>query len=144
MEYDYWRYSELISKFVEDARPHPDDLSIGEDISTMPEVKIIFDGFGDLETEDDWFEGGNKNMESYAVFIHKDALTEEFVFPEHDTWFAIVHRPKDEVCIYVWYDVENDDWEVLQLEDRLDENCAMDENAVMHILEELNKKYYDE
>jgi len=152
MEYDYVRFEELLQNLLEDMYYDPDDLNIGEDISHIPEVKIIFDGYGDLEDEDEdgeyrYTEGGNTNMESYAIFLHKDSLTEEFVFPEHTTYQftfggMIQHRPKEEVCIYAWHDVENGTWDILPLEDRLSEDNSMNEEDVMKILEGLYVKYY--
>lgn len=151
MDYDYSRYEQVIVEMLKTSWRDPDDLEIGRDISDLPEVKIIFDGYGDLEEEIDgeykYTEGGNKNMESYAIFIHKDALVEEFIFPEHDSYAftfgsMIQHRPKEEVCIYAWYDVENDLWDVLPLEDRLDEDNAMNEQDVMKILEGLYDLYF--
>ena len=148
MEYDFDRYCEILQAFMESAWIDRDELEIGEDISDFPEVKIIFDGYGDLEDEDEdgeyrYTEGGNKNMESYAIFIHKDALTEGFVFPPHDlTPWGLIHRPKEEVCLYAWYDVENDYWDFIQLEDRLDSDNVMTEEDVMTILEGIYKKWY--
>ena len=148
MEYDYSRYEELITMLMEASWRDPEDLEIGRDISDQPEVKIIFDGYGDLEETDEdgeyrYTEGGNKNMESYAVFIHKDALQPEFMFPEHElTPWALIHRPKEEVCIYVWHDVEADTWDVLPLEDRLDDDNTMTAEDVMVILEGLYEYYF--
>jgi len=151
MDYDYKRYEDILIEMLKASWRDPDDLEIGRDISDLPEVKIIFDGYGDLEEEIDgeykYTEGGNTNMESYAIFIHKDALVEEFIFPEHDSYSftfgsMIQHRPKEEVCIYAWYDVENDSWDILPLEDRLDSDNAMNENDVMTILEGLYDLYY--
>jgi len=132
---------------------HDEEQEIGEDVSDQPEVKIIFDGYGDLEDEDEngeyrYTEGGNKNMQSYAIFIHKDTLTEDFVFPEHDVYQftfggMIQHRPAEEVCIYAWYDAVDDSWDILPLEDRLSEDNDMNENDVMLILEGLYLKYWD-
>ena len=142
MDYDYQRYEELLRHHL-NAMYHDSDegSDIGEDVSSIPEVKIIFDGYGDLEDEDEngeyrYTEGGNKNMESFAIFIHKDSLTEDFVFPEHVVYQftfggMIQHRPDEEVCIYAWHDVE------------LSEDNAMDENDVMMILEGLYLKYFD-
>jgi hypothetical protein len=80
-------------------------------------VKIIFDGYGDLETDDEYIEGGDHNIMSFAVFVHKNSLTEEF--PEHEqTPWALVHRPKEEVWITVWYNEEEDSIEVLPFEER--------------------------
>lgn len=147
MDYDYERYCEILQALMEAAWIDRDELVRGEDISDIPEVKIIFDSYGDLEEEIDgeykYTEGGNTNMECYAIFIHKDALETTFVFPEHDTaWNLIIHRPKEEVCLYAWYDVENDSWDFLQLEDRLDSDNTMNEEDVMRILEGLYKRWF--
>ncbi len=152
MDYDYERYCEIVQAFMEAAWIDRDELVRGEDISDIPEVKIMFEGYGDLEDEDGngeyrYTENGNKNMECYAVFIHKDALTEDFVFPEHEVYQftfggMIAHRPKEEVCLYVWYDVIEDSWEVLQLEDRIDSDNTMNEEDVMKILEGLYNRYF--
>lgn len=140
-EYDYERFEELIQNHLDVMWRYPDELEIGEDISDLREVKIIFDGYGYNEETD---EQDDKNMESYAIFIHKDALKEGFEFPPHElTPWALIHRPKEEVCIYAWYDVENDIWDILPLEDRLTD-CAMSEEDVMNILEGLHAKYFTE
>ena len=151
MEYDYARYEKILVDMLEGSHRDPDDLEIGRDISDLPEVKITFEGYGDLDEENmdgeyKYIEGGNTNMESYAIFLHKDALAEDFIFPPHDVFgftfgSMIQHRPAEEVCIYAWYDVENNLWDILPLEDRLDEDNAMDENDVMTILEGLYELY---
>ena len=150
MEYDYAQYEKILVAMLEGSHRDPDDLEIGRDISDLPEVKIIFDGYGDLEEEIDgeykYTEGGNTKMESYAIFIHKDALVEDFIFPEHDSYAftfgsMIQHRPAEEVCIFAWYDVENNSWDVLPLEDRLNEDNAMNENDVMTVLQGLYDLY---
>ena len=152
MEYDYARYEKILVDMLEGSHRDPDDLEIGRDISDLPEVKITFEGYGDLDEENmdgeyKYIEGGNTNMESYAIFIHKDALTEDFIFPEHDVFgftfgSMIQHRPAEEVCIWAWYDVENNSWDILPLEDMLTEDNTMDENDVMTILEGLYELYY--
>lgn len=151
MDYDYAQYEKILVAMLEGSHRDPDDLEIGRDISDLPEVKIIFDGYGDLEEEIDgeykYTEGGNTKMESYAIFIHKDALVEDFIFPEHDSYAftfgsMIQHRPAEEVCIFAWYDVENNSWDVLPLEDRLSEDNAMDENDVMTVLQGLYDLYF--
>ena len=154
MDYDYQRFEQILTLLLESAWiDHDEEQVIGEDVSDQPEVKIIFDGYGDLEDEDEngeyrYTEGGNKNMQSYAIFIHKDALTEDFVFPEHDVYQftfggMIAHRTKEEVCLYAWYDVESDSWDFIPLEDRLDEDNSMTADDVMVILEGLYLKYFD-
>ena len=152
MDYDYALYEEVILLLMNDSLRDPDHLEIGENISDLPEVKITFEGYGDLEEEIDgeykYTEGGNTDMESYAVFIHKDALKYDFVFPEHDVYAftfgsMIQHRTKEEVCIWVWYDVENDTWDVLPLEDRIDADSGINEEDVMRILVGLKERYYE-
>lgn len=152
-EYDYQRYDQIVKLLLESAWVrHDEALEIGEDVSDQPEVKIIFDGYGDLEDEDEdgeyrYSEGGNMNMQSFAIFIHDNALTEGFVFPPHDTYSftfgrMIQHRPDEEVCIFAWYDVESAEWDILPLEDRLSEDNSMDVEDVMRILEGLHQKYF--
>ena len=138
-------YSPIIEKWVNEFRdtleddPANGNLKPGDDSgNTIPGIKIIFDGYG----EDD---DGNPDLatESYAVFIHRDSLDNED-FPEHEkTPWALVHRPKEEVCIYAWYDVENDIWEILPLEDRLENNEGyMTAKEVMAVLEHLYDYYF--
>ena len=152
MKYDYELYDRVLTNLLIDSLRDPDNLEIGENISDIPEVKITFEGYGDLEEEIDdeyvYTEGGNKNMESYAIFLHKDTLKDDFEFPEHDVFSftfgsLIQHRPKEEVCIYGWYDVETDTWDILPLEDRLSEDNAMKPKDVMKIIKGLNKRYYE-
>ena len=148
MDYDYEKYEQVIIELLKASWRDPDDLEIGRDISDQPEVKIIFDGYGDLEEENmdgeyKYIEGGNTNMESYAIFIHKDALEPGFMFPQHElTPWALIHRPKEEICIYAWYDVENDNWDILPIEDRLDADNTMTAEDVMVILEGLYEYYF--
>jgi hypothetical protein len=122
---DEREYSEIVEEWVREficTMDEDDDLYPGNNSGDTPAgVKIIFDGFGDLEVDNgvdeyQYTEGGNRNMKSFAVFIHKNSLTEEF--PPHElTPWALIHRPKEEVCIYVWYDEENDDVDVIPFED---------------------------
>ena len=53
MDYEYSRYEQIIVEMLKSSWRNPDDLDIGRDISDLPEVKIIFDGYGDLEDEDE-------------------------------------------------------------------------------------------
>jgi hypothetical protein len=151
MEYDYERYQKIMYELLNASWRDPEDLEIGRDISDIPEVKIIFDGYGDLEDEDEngeyrYTEGGNTNMESYAIFIHRGAIDPEFIFPEHElTPWALIHRPKEEVCIYAWYDVEAEEWTINQLDDHLasdEENGEMTAEEVMVVLEHLYEYYF--
>ena len=84
---DWSRFSELVEKHFDcsdAAFIHPDDLVIGENLSPFPEVKLTFEGFGDLETDDNYVEGGDTNMRSFVLFIHKNSHKENFEFPEHE------------------------------------------------------------
>ena len=131
---------ECCEYFTSLARSNTEELSIGEDISPIPELKIIFDGYGyDHETDTD---GGNLNIEMYALFVHKDALTDGFKFPEHEqTAWLLIHRPKQEVCIDIFYDVSEDDWEVNFPED-LDEANSQTFKSVEKTLIALFNRYY--
>lgn len=122
-------YAEIVEGWVREfisTMDEDEDLYPGNDSGEAPAgVKIIFDGFGDLETEDEYIEGGNKTMKSFAVFVHKDSLTQEF--PPHDiTPWALIHRPKEECCIYVWYDENVDDVEVIPFEDNYSTELDLD------------------
>ena len=143
---DYAKYDEMLQRHLDEMWRDEEALEIGENISNISEIKIIFDGYGDLETEDEegnyvYEEGGNKNMESYAIFIHKKSAEEGFEFPEHEmTPWALIHRPKEEVCIYAWYDVENDDWTINSLYETSEHD--MSDEEVMEILEILDERYF--
>ena len=98
-------------------------------------VKIIFDGYGyDEETDE---ENGNKDMLSFAVFIHVDSLTREF--PPHElTPWALIHRPKEEVCIWVWYDAETDEVDVIPYEDN--SSTELDPELVTKLIFDIEKR----
>lgn len=140
-DYNYKDFERCMMHLVLSIWRDPDNLEIGENISDLSEVKIIFDGYGYNEETD---EQDDTNLESYAIFIHKDALTEDFEFPEHDmTPWALIHRPKVEVCIYAWYNVADDSWDFSYLEDSVNDDY-MSETDVMRILLGLEEKYFTE
>lgn len=142
-DYDYKKFDSIIEKLLRDSQRDPDYLEIGENISDISEIKIIFDGHGDLETEDEYVERGDKNSESYAVFIHKDSAQEDFEFPEHEqTPWALVHRPSEEVCIYAWYDVEKDEYNICDFPE--DSDLVMTPQGTLEILEALEQRYYSD
>ena len=148
MEYDWDEFEEYVTTLLEAMWRDVDYLEIGEDISDVPEIKIIFDGYGDLEIDDgvneyQYTEGGNKDIESYAIFVHKDSWKEDFLFPEHETTpWALIHRTQEEVCLYAWYDVVQDKWDIIPMEDQLHDR-AMTAEDVMHCLRTVHKRYYD-
>lgn len=131
---------ECCEYFTDLARSTTEELSIGIDISPIPELKIIFDGYGyDEETDTD---GGNLNIEIYALFVYKDALTDGFKFPEHEqTPWLLVQRPNEEILITIFYDVSEDEWEVNFPED-VDEGNDQTYESVEETLIALFNRYY--
>jgi hypothetical protein len=118
-------YSEVVEGWVRSfisTMDDGDDLEPGNRSGDEPfGVKIIFDGYGMLEWDDEdgnyqCDEQGNKDMMSFAVFVHKDSLTEEFVDHDFTPW-CLIHRPKEEVCIYCWYDANEDTMDIIPFED---------------------------
>ena len=145
-ELDYDLYYRVIQLLIDTMWRDQEDLEIGRDISDIPAVKIIFDGYGDLESEDEngeyvYEEGGNKNMESYALFIHKDSAQPDFVFPEHElSPWCLIHRPAEEVCIHIWYDVEHDEWSINSLDETMEHE--MTDEEVIEILRSLETQWF--
>ena len=122
-------------------------LRPGDDSGDAPfGVKIIFDGYADLETYDEdneyvYEEGGDTTQLSFAVFIHKDSLTHPF--PEHEqTPWALIHRPREEVCIYVWYNENDDTVEVIPFEDN--NSTELDHDFVTKLIFDIEKRDSDE
>jgi hypothetical protein len=137
-EYDYDRYEQILLKLLKVMWRDADDLEIGRDISDIPAVKIIFDGHGYNEETG---EQDNTNVESYAIFVHRDSGTDDFQFPEHElTPWALIHRPAEEVCIYAWYDVEHDEWSINGLGETSEH--AMTDQEVMTVLEALDRAWF--
>ena len=145
-ELDYDLYYRVIQLLIDTMWRDSEDLEIGRDISDIPAVKIIFDGYGDLEDEDEngeyrYTEGGNKNMESYALFIHRDSAQPDFVFPEHElSPWCLIHRPAEEVCIHIWYDVEHDEWSINSLDETMEHE--MTDEEVIEILKSLESQWF--
>ena len=113
---------QIIEQWVAAARAavDTDDLQIGENISTHPAIKIAFDGYGE---DDDGVE--DLDRESYVVYIHRDAATAGFTFPEHQrTAWAIVQRPAEEVCHTVWFNAADGLFEGPSLADSCD-SCGI-------------------
>jgi hypothetical protein len=125
---------EILEYFLEEARTQADSFVVGEDISPIPELKIIFDGFA----EDDNGEEDQSN-ESYALFIHKDALNKNFVFPKHEVapW-SLVHRPDQEIWLHAWYDATDNYWTLPD-----DWNDSIDnKNLSVELFEDILSKLY--
>ena len=96
-----------------------DDLpELGENISVIPAIKIAFDGY---QEDDDGIE--DLNEQSFAVYIHKCSGDENFIFPEHEkTAWAVIHRPAEEICHFVWVSVESGECSGPALEDFISES----------------------
>ncbi|CAB4133461.1 hypothetical protein UFOVP257_204 [uncultured Caudovirales phage] len=140
-EYDYEKVDKVLRYLVDNMLYDVDNLEIGENISDDTAVKIIFDGYGDLEEDEngEYVEGGNKNMESYAIFIHKNSADPEFEFPEHDlTPWALIHRPDEEVCVYGWHDVNNDSWDFTMIEDT---STNLSKEVITKLIDDLYESY---
>ena len=79
-------------------------------------------------------------MLSFAVFVHKDSLNGK-EFPEHEqTPWALIHRPKEEVCIWVWYDANEDTVEVIPFEDG---DTELDHELIYQIIDKIDNGEYD-
>ena len=118
---------------MDDGILHPGDQSGVEPLG----VKIIFDGYGYNEETN---EQDDTNVISLAVFVHKDSLNGE-EFPEHEqTPWALIHRPKEEVCIWVWYTVDEDIVEVIPFEEG---DTELDHELIYQIIDKLDKGEYE-
>jgi hypothetical protein len=112
-----------------------DDLQNGENISLFPEIKIAFDGYGENDDNTD-----NLSLESYAVYIHKDAANSGFVFPEHGIGpLTIVHRPSEEVCHFVWHNIDDETYEgdfLMSVG-----SCDVKPNILKRVVEEISGRH---
>ena len=107
----------------------------GEDFGEIPKgIKIIFDGYGYNEQTD---QDDDLNMLSFAVFVHKNSLTE--YFPPHESNFnMIIHRPNEECYINVWYTVNDDYINVLPFEDM--DNTELDHNFLIDLIFKIDQR----
>ena len=133
-------YEEVVEGWVREFVSTMDDgiLRPGDQSGVEPlGVKIIFDGYGYNEETN---EEDNEDVLSFAVFVHKDSLNGE-EFPEHEqTPWALIHRPKEEVCIWVWYDANEDSVEVIPFEDG---DTQLDHELIYQIIDKLDKGEYE-
>ena len=131
-------YSEVVEGWLREFISTMDDghLRPGNDSGDSPfGVKIIFDGYGENEdgTED-------LNTESFAIFVHKNSLVNEF--PEHDqTPWALIHRPKEEVCIWAWYEKDSDEVTIIPFEEN--NSTELDHNFIVETIFEIKKRDED-
>ena len=52
MEYDFEKFESNLIRILENSQ-WDGTLDIGENLSPITEIKVAFDGYGDLETEDE-------------------------------------------------------------------------------------------
>lgn len=133
-------YSEVIEDWAREYISTMDEgfLSPGDQSGAKPlGVKIIFDGYGENEETG---EQDDTNSISLAIFVHKNSLNGE-EFPEHEqTPWALIHRPKEEVCIWVWYNVEEDTIDVIPFEDG---NTELDHELIYQLIDKLDRGEYE-
>ena len=131
-------YSEVVEGWLREFISTMDDghLRPGNDSGDSPfGVKIIFDGYGENEdgTED-------LNTESFAIFVHKNSMINEF--PEHDqTPWALIHRPKEEVCIWAWYEKDGDEVTIIPFEEN--NSTELDHDFIVETIFEIKKRDED-
>jgi hypothetical protein len=128
-------YSKIVEEWIRDFIATMDEgvLTAGNDSGEAPfGVKIIFDGYGYDEEND--LENNDTNTLSFAVFIHKNSLNEEFP-PHEQTPWALIHRPKEEVCIWAWYDVNADLVDIIPFEDN--NSTELDPKFVSNLIHEI-------
>lgn len=124
-------YEEIVESWVREFYSTMDDYpEVGDNSGDTPNgIKIIFDGWGETDEGDP-----DHNSPSFAVFVHKNSLTEEF--PEHDlTPWCVIQRPNEEVCIYVWYDLVEDRVDVIPFEDR--DSTKLDHEFVYKLINDI-------
>lgn len=128
---------EIVEKFMADAREIVEELEYNENLSSIPEIKIIFNAYGD---DDELGESMDKNIETYYMFVHKNTLESKFIFPEHKLLRGSIVHESDEVYIPAIYNVEEGYWDINFI--GLDENSAIDDESLRTILQKLYEKYY--
>lgn len=134
-------YDQIIEDWVREfimTMDHPDDLYPGNASGDFPTgVKIIFDGYGeDADTGEE-----TRSMMSFAVFVHQDSLESEF--PPHEiTPWALVHRPSEEACFYVWYNSDSDEVDCITDISELD--TELDHDFVIDLIQSIYARDHDE
>ena len=137
-DYDYERYSKILTACVESSDYDLDDPSPGVWVEEEGDpFRVMFDSY----QEDDSFpEGIDKSRLCYVVFIHRDCLKENFEFPEHDNAGGYLrHRPDEEAALIGWFDRANDSWEWMPLESS---GTNLQANEVMALLEGIWAMYW--
>jgi uncharacterized protein (UPF0248 family) len=75
------------------------------------------------------------------VYIHKDADTDGFVFPDHETAYgAVLHRTSEEVYHNVWYHREIDDFDYWFLAESV-KKTKVPYERIVSVIEALEKRF---
>ena len=133
------KFEEIMIKFLSRINRNSSNLIVGDNISSHPQLKIMFEGYEKDEDDEDILDS-----EVYSFFIHKYSALDSFVFPEHEssTW-SIVHRPEQEAWFKVSYDVPGDSWSFYWYPDNNSDNdTELTENEIINSLEMLNQKNF--
>ncbi len=128
---------EIIEKWVRVGLDEADSyvFDVGEDISPYPEIKIAFDGYAEDDDGDD-----DESKQSFAIYIHKDADTDGFIFPEHESAFwHVEHRPSEEVYHNVWYDRNVDELDYGDFAESV-EKTKVPYEQIVSVIEALDKR----
>ncbi len=96
-------------------------------------ISIVPDGFA---MDDD--DNEDQQQPCYAIFVHRDSLSGQF--PEHEAYGGIVvHRPKEEVCFYVWLDLSSGQEQEINMPD-----TELDLNEFYRMIIEIQRIYDDQ
>lgn len=133
-------YEDVVTEWIQEYVYTMDEgvLRPGDQSGVEPlGVKIIFDGYGYNEETN---EQDDTNVMSFAVFVHRDSL-KGVEFPEHQqTPWALIHRPREEVCIWVWYTVDEQIIEVIPFEEG---DTQLDHEFVYRLIDRLDRGDYE-
>lgn len=132
---DKSKYDNIIAEWIRHfamTMEEKDYYQAGDDSGEAPYgVKIIFDGYGENDDGSD-----NHNIETFAVFVHKDSLTKPFK-PHDSNPLAIIHRPKEECYIHVV--CEDDDVEVVTNIEH-DDCTQLDRKFVIDLIHKIDER----
>ncbi len=114
-DYNHERYSTILTACVEGSDWDLEAPISGQWIEEEGDpFRVMFDSYQEDDTLE---EGEDKNLLCYVVFIHKDCLEEDFVFPEHETAFGVIkHRPEEEAALIGWYNKSEESWDWLPIQ----------------------------
>lgn len=92
-------------------------MSAGDDISATNEILVIFSGNEQVYEQEEDQEVDDENNEIYELYIHVDALKDDFQYPEIDDFLDIEISIKGMIHIRAVYEVDKDYLHMNQLDD---------------------------